>query len=86
MASFIKKETAIINRNHSDSRNHASNKPIKMESNITTRNTIREICTSAFPIWESLQLQFETMELGQLLQYIYAGFSHYFLVMVHRGF
>lgn len=33
-ASFIKKETAIINTNHSDSRNSAINKPIKMESNI----------------------------------------------------
>lgn len=33
-ASFIKKKTGIIDTNHSDSRNHATNKPIKMEANI----------------------------------------------------
>lgn len=33
-ASFIKKKTGIIDTNHSDSKNHAINKSIKMKSNI----------------------------------------------------
>lgn len=34
-------------------------------------NTIIEICTSAFPIWDSLLLHFESTELGQLFLAIY---------------
>lgn len=48
-ASFIKKHIAIINTNHSDSRNHAINKPIKMGSNIMRWTPLQRYVQVLFP-------------------------------------